>query len=454
MRRVGSGVEGGKKTKRPRLKDDEVLSDEIASDIEVNSGGEEDDFFDFENDEHSQVNMAKKFLEGVGMGDESMERLAERIQREAELAGRKVHYRIANKCEYSEPVFMKGHKLPITCATISNDEKHCYTGGKDCAMIRWDLETGQKDVFPGGRKQFDCGGHFEQVLSISLAEEENLVITGGADKTIRLWDVRAPKGKAVGELRGHSGAVTGVVSEPGGTRQLYSASKDRTLRVWNLSMRSFISLMCGHTDDVTQLDILIKDKPLSVSTDRTVRLWKTSNDSHYVFHSPVPGSAHGSGFDSVSFINGGRFLSGGVDGSLALWSAGFKKPIAVTSNAHSKSVTAVQSVKYSDLAFTGSSDGVIRAWRADGGDLGTAQAAMQGEKLTQGQQKKLLTQGVLESVGEMQVDGFVNAMAVSSKGGLLIAAGGKEPRLGRWEVEKAPRNGIHIIKLNHDAIGL
>eukprot|EP00388_Colpodella_angusta_P043777 GDKK01060621.1.p1 GENE.GDKK01060621.1~~GDKK01060621.1.p1 ORF type:complete len:417 (-),score=79.05 GDKK01060621.1:174-1424(-) len=412
-------------------------------------------FFQTEDDENAQVNMAKKFLDGVGMGEESMEALAARISREAELSGRKIHHEIAKTCEFSEPVFMKGHKLPVTCVAIATDEKYCYTGGKDCAIIRWDLETGQKDVYPGGRKQFDCGGHFEQVLSITVAEEENLVITGGADKTIRLWDVRAPKGKAVGEMRGHSGAVTGVVAEPGNTRQLFSSSKDRTLRVWNLSMRSFVSLMCGHTDDVTYLDILIKDKPLSVSTDRTVRLWKQSNDSHYVFHSTAPGTAHGAGFESCSFINAGRFITGGVDGSLALWSSAFKKPLTIAANAHGMSpVSAVAAVRFSDLAFSASCDGVVRTWRADGGQAALKAAMENGsEKMTQGQHKRLLASGLLESVGELKVGGFVNAMAVSARGGLLVAAGGKEPRLGRWEVDKEPRNGIHVVKLEHHAVG-
>ena len=59
---------------------------------------------------------------------------------------------------------------------MSSDESTIWTGGKDCAVIRWDVETGKKDVFPGGRNRFDCGGHFEKVLSVRLVEQRGLVV--------------------------------------------------------------------------------------------------------------------------------------------------------------------------------------------------------------------------------------------------------------------------------------
>ena len=56
----------------------------------------------------------------------------------------------------------KGHKLSPTCLTVKDDESKIFSGGKDCAVIEWDVETGgKKTVFAGGRKNFDCGGHFE-----------------------------------------------------------------------------------------------------------------------------------------------------------------------------------------------------------------------------------------------------------------------------------------------------
>ncbi|CAK8993897.1 Tensin-2 (C1 domain-containing phosphatase and tensin homolog) (C1-TEN) (Tensin-like C1 domain-containing phosphatase) [Durusdinium trenchii] len=59
-----------------------------------------------------------------------------------------------------------------------------YTGGKDCAVIRWDIETGKKDIFPGGRNRFECGGHFEKVLSVCLLEQRGLLVSAGVDRVV------------------------------------------------------------------------------------------------------------------------------------------------------------------------------------------------------------------------------------------------------------------------------
>eukprot|EP00438_Fugacium_kawagutii_P021896 Skav219761 [mRNA] locus=scaffold569:290381:297942:- [translate_table: standard] len=42
-----------------------------------------------------------------------------------------------------------------------------------------------KDVFPGGRNRFECGGHFEKVLSVCLLEQRGLLVSAGVDRVVR-----------------------------------------------------------------------------------------------------------------------------------------------------------------------------------------------------------------------------------------------------------------------------
>lgn len=106
-----------------------------------------------------------------------------------------------------------------------------YSGGKDCAVIRWDVETGKKDIFPGGRNRFECGGHFEkaaclvlpcckrEVMSLCLLEQRNLLVSAGVDRVVRLWDPRA----AANSSREASGSVReGYSSSTHGSRGLRS----------------------------------------------------------------------------------------------------------------------------------------------------------------------------------------------------------------------------------------
>lgn len=123
---------------------------------------------------------------------------------------------VADGLRFGDSTFLRGHRLPVTCIALpgpnlvdgtvgGNARKvHVYTGGKDCCIIRWDLETGGKDIFEGRRNCFQgalkksgdesssrCGGHFRAVLDICVAEDERVFFSAGADHTVRAWDPRA-----------------------------------------------------------------------------------------------------------------------------------------------------------------------------------------------------------------------------------------------------------------------
>lgn len=38
---------------------------------------------------------------------------------------------------------MRGHKLAPTCVALSPDDATAFSGSKDNAIIRWDVETGK-----------------------------------------------------------------------------------------------------------------------------------------------------------------------------------------------------------------------------------------------------------------------------------------------------------------------
>jgi WD40 repeat protein len=69
------------------------------------------------------------------------------------------------------------------------------------------------------------------------------VLSGGKDRTLRLWDVAG--GKEVGRLVGHTSAVTCLAASPDGRRAL-SGGKDKTVRYWDLDgLRELAA--CGRT---------------------------------------------------------------------------------------------------------------------------------------------------------------------------------------------------------------
>ena len=39
---------------------------------------------------------------------------------------------------------LRGHRLSVTCVALSSDNSTCFSGGKDCCVLSWDVETGRK----------------------------------------------------------------------------------------------------------------------------------------------------------------------------------------------------------------------------------------------------------------------------------------------------------------------
>jgi serine/threonine protein kinase/WD40 repeat protein len=75
-------------------------------------------------------------------------------------------------------------------------------------------------------------GHTGLVHAASFSADGRLAISGGADGTVRLWDVATGTEKWKGE--GHSGAVLSVAFSPDGM-QAVSGGADKTVRVWDIA---------------------------------------------------------------------------------------------------------------------------------------------------------------------------------------------------------------------------
>jgi WD40 repeat protein len=96
-----------------------------------------------------------------------------------------------------QPRLLRGHTMPITCATMTEDGTRALTGSWGRLLRLWDLETGV------------ClqtlHGHRGIVIDCALTEDAQLAISGSEDMTVRLWDLT--KGKLLFTFA-NSSAVT------------------------------------------------------------------------------------------------------------------------------------------------------------------------------------------------------------------------------------------------------
>lgn len=100
---------------------------------------------------------------------------------------------------------------------------------------------------------------------------------GGADLTIRLWDVQTHQCLQV--LRGHKSGIRAIAFDRDGQR-LASGSFDRTVRLWNLQTGQCLQTLHEHTNWVTSLTFSNDGQiVLSGSDDRTIKLWDVATGS-------------------------------------------------------------------------------------------------------------------------------------------------------------------------------
>ncbi|MDX3498664.1 XRE family transcriptional regulator [Streptomyces turgidiscabies] len=250
----------------------------------------------------------------------------------------------------------------VTAVVFHRDGRLLATGHADGTARLWELTT------PGGRLRrlsTEPGrsgrtGQAGQVNTVALSLDGRQLATGGADFTVRLWDVTTPRlPRQTQTLVGHTDVVNAVAFSPDG-RRLASGSLDGTVRRWEVAGRGparELPVLRGHTGSVRSLAFGLGGRVLaSGSEDRTTRLWD------------LPGPAltgHTSSVYSVAFSPGGRLLaSASYDATVRLWNVADKRrprelpPLT----GHSGPVNSVAFRPDGHILASASADGTLRLW--------------------------------------------------------------------------------------------
>jgi WD40 repeat protein len=113
---------------------------------------------------------------------------------------------------------LTGHASTVVTAKLTPDSRHAASGGREIKL--WDIATG------------DCTrtiDAFSKCLALDVNEQGSLLVTGHADKGLRLWDLRTAKRVDAVEAL-HTAPITSVAFSRDGDRVL-TCSMDHSLEV-------------------------------------------------------------------------------------------------------------------------------------------------------------------------------------------------------------------------------
>lgn len=174
-----------------------------------------------------------------------------------------------NSSDNHKPDNIGSHTDYVKCLVVPKfSTEWIATAGLDRSTIIWDTSgKGERMRIDGQSRD----GTMKQSI-YSLAAGPNLLITGGIEKVMRVWDMRSAS--RISKLIGHTDNVRSILCSDDGTKVI-SASSDSTIKIWDLVAGRCLHTLTMHSDPVWTL---LSDHPaLSVfhAGDKAGLLTKT-----------------------------------------------------------------------------------------------------------------------------------------------------------------------------------
>lgn len=191
--------------------------------------------------------------------------------------------------------------------------------------------------------------HESGCASILFEYNTGKLITGGQDRSIKMWDTYS--GSLSRTLYGCLGSVLDLTITHD-NKSIIAASSSNNLFVWDVNTGRVRHTLTGHTDKVCAVDVskISSRNVVSAAYDRTIKLWDLQKG--YCINTIV----FPSNCNAICFsMDGQTICSGHVDGNLRLWDIQSGRLLSEVA-AHSSAVTSISLSRNGNTVLTSGRD--------------------------------------------------------------------------------------------------
>uniref|UniRef100_A0A6Q2X005 WD repeat and SOCS box-containing protein 1 n=1 Tax=Esox lucius TaxID=8010 RepID=A0A6Q2X005_ESOLU len=263
-----------------------------------------------------------------------------------------------------------GSSVPEKPSRCVNIEWHRFKFGQDQLLLATGLNNGRIKIWDvyNGKLLLNLMDHTDIVRDLTFAPDGSLVLVSASrDKTLRVWDLK-DDGNMVKVLRGHQNWVYCSAFSPDSS-VLCSVGAGKSVFLWDMDKYSLIRKLEGHHNDVVSCEFSPDGALLATASyDTRVIVWDPYMGTMllelaHLFPPPSPifaGGANDRWVRSVAFCHDGRHIASITDDRMVrFWSIEEKSPQAIAPITNG--LCCAFSTDGSVLA-AGSRDGSVHFW--------------------------------------------------------------------------------------------